>query len=119
MIVSDGLAEGARVGVRCVSQGDRRRGVALELGGVKWTRTPHPSPEQGPSFLLIVMLTILFLWLGCSQEGEVTSLFRQLHARGDGGGSWQEVQGSVGLRSTASDRGAAKGDISILRPNRC
>lgn len=55
------------------------------VGGDRWTRTPHSSPKQEPSFFFIVMLTILFLRLGQSQEGEVTSLFRQLHAQGEGG----------------------------------
>lgn len=67
--------------------------------------------SMGSSFFVIVMLTILFLLLGRSQEGEVTSLFRQLWAGGWIGLGW--------LLSTPSDRGVAKHSIAVISPNQC
>lgn len=68
------------MGKTCVT-GSQGPEIMLGVGEVGWTRTLHPSHEQGT--LIISHCdsdNTLFLCLGCCQEGEVISFFRQLGA---------------------------------------
>lgn len=110
MTVTDGLMEGG--GKTCLT-GSRRQEAESGGWGGDWTRTPHPSHEQGTLVLCHCDTDNTVFTPGLQPRGIGDFIIQTAEGWGWGVG----CSGLVCVLSTVSDRSVAKGSISIVRPN--